>query len=137
MNLALLINFFCCSFMTGLIWLIQCVHYPSFTYVPAQTFAQFSHFHSSRITFIVLPVMMIELATSCYLTYLSHSYWLLLVLNILLFLFTFFLSVPCHGKLGLGKDDAMIKKLVLTNWPRTILWSARSALLLVELLNSL
>ena len=39
---------------------------------------------------------------------------------------TFFLSVPCHSKLQQSKDKQQISRLVLTNWPRTILWSARS-----------
>lgn len=40
---------------------------------------------------------------------------------------TFFLSVPLHAVLGKGKDAAVIRRLVNTNWPRTVLWTAKAA----------
>lgn len=138
-KLVLLINFTCCTFMTGLIWLVQLVHYPTFTYVPEKDFISFSHFHSKTITYIVLPVMMIELATSGYLYWLndSLSYLTLLILNIGLFASTFFLSVPYHNALATGKSDELIKKLVVTNWPRTLMWSFRLFMIFFLLVKSL
>jgi len=41
---------------------------------------------------------------------------------------TLFLSVPLHAKMALAHDDETGRKLVVTNWPRTIAWSARLAL---------
>jgi hypothetical protein len=38
---------------------------------------------------------------------------------------TFLVSVPLHAKLEHGKDDAVIRRLVATNWIRTGLWTAR------------
>lgn len=48
---------------------------------------------------------------------------LVLLLVILLWLTTFFISVPCHSQLSEGKDDRVIERLIGTNWIRTFLWS--------------
>jgi hypothetical protein len=41
---------------------------------------------------------------------------------------TLFLSVPLHAKMALAHNDETGRKLVVTNWPRTIAWSARLTL---------
>jgi hypothetical protein len=41
---------------------------------------------------------------------------------------TLFLSVPLHAKMALTHNDETGRKLVVTNWPRTIAWTARLAL---------
>jgi len=41
---------------------------------------------------------------------------------------TLFLSVPLHAKMALAHNDETGRQLVLTNWPRTIAWTARLAL---------
>ena len=51
-------------FMTGLIWLIQLVHYPLMDRIPPDGFIEFHQSHSFRITWIVAPVMLLELMTS-------------------------------------------------------------------------
>lgn len=125
-----LINFhiFSCFFMTGLIWLIQLVSYPSFLFVEEKRFLEFHHFHSSRISLIVSPVMSIELISAAGLALFMGGWlwWTNAVGVVLIWLSTAFLSVPLHGQLGLGKDINLIRKLVQTNWPRTVLWSVRS-----------
>jgi hypothetical protein len=37
-------------------------------------------------------------------------------------------SVPLHAKMALAHNDETGRRLVLTNWPRTIAWTARLAL---------
>ena len=127
MNAILISHIFCCFMMTGVIWVIQLVHYPSFKFVTEDKFADFAKFHASRISWIVLPLMLIEISTAFFL--LSVYQWGIynLLSVVLIWLSTFFLSVPCHNKLQQGKDNVEIKRLVLTNWPRTIIWSFRSA----------
>ena len=118
--------------LVGLIWTIQLVHYPSFTYVADDCFRQFERFHARAISFIVMPLMIIELILAIVLSFLSMFNPLILTsLCIVLLIWgsTFLLSVPCHNKLAHGKDLAVIKRLVLTNWIRTILWSAKPAIL--------
>lgn len=123
---------FCCVFMTGLIWTIQLVHYPAFSHVEEARFAEFAAFHARRITWIVAPVMLLELTTAGGLWYLrSDILWSLnLGLLLLTWLSTFLWSVPCHDRLSVTKNPVALHDLVVTNWPRTLLWSLRSLLLL-------
>jgi hypothetical protein len=41
---------------------------------------------------------------------------------------TLFLSVPLHAKMALAHNDETGRKLVVTNWPRTIAWTVRLTL---------
>jgi peroxiredoxin Q/BCP len=50
---------------------------------------------------------------------------------------TQFLQVPCHTKLAAGFDQNVHRRLVKTNWIRTVIWSLRSFLVLGMLLNIL
>lgn len=121
------LQIFACFFMTGLIWTIQLVHYPSFAFVG--DFAPFHRFHSQRITWIVLPVMTLELLTAAWLAYDGPPgpWWINLVGVLLIWAATAFLSVPAHERLGRGFDARVSARLVATNWVRTLLWSARAA----------
>lgn len=124
--------------MTGLIWFVQLVHYPSFRFLNEENFAKFHKHHSVRTGIIVMPVMSIELATSGVLVWTEG--WLTLnafgfYLVVLIWLSTFLLSVPKHNALKHGKVDSLIDGLVNTNWFRTILWSIKSGLSLWVLLE--
>lgn len=118
--------------MVGLIWTIQILHYPAFEYVLENRFAKFHEFHSKKITFIVLPIMVLELATAMLLVFnntQSVSMLVNLIFLILIWFCTFFLSVPIHNSLTGGKNLAAIRRLILTNWPRTVLWTLRLIIL--------
>jgi hypothetical protein len=118
--------------MVGLIWTIQRLHYPAFGYVSDDRFIKFHEYHSKNITFIVLPVMLLELATAILIeiTATQSSIPLMnLILLILIWLCTFFVSVPIHNSLVRGKNPLFVERLILTNWLRTILWSLRLILL--------
>lgn len=118
-----------CLLMTGLIWLVQLVHYPSFHFVHPQRFQEFHLHHSSRITFIVAPLMGLELLTAILLVYEksgSYVWWLNLLGVVLIWACTAFLSVPLHNQLANGYDYDKVNALVVTNWPRTLIWTARS-----------
>ena len=122
-----------CAFLTGLIWLVQLVHYPSFAFVAPEKFAEFHAFHSRSITWIVMPIMCFELGSGFYLALkMPGQFWkwqLLLVGGT--WLATAFLSVPLHNALAGGFSLDLIGRLVLTNWVRTFLWTLRIALFLV------
>lgn len=126
--------------MTGLIWLIQLVHYPAFKYVAASEFHIFHSFHSQVITFIVGPIMVIELGTGLYLL-LNQKLSLFSSLNfiglMIIWLATAFFSVPTHNKLASVVTPESIAFLVHSNWIRTTLWTLRSGLLIYSLTVSL
>jgi hypothetical protein len=126
-----LIHLFAALFMTGLIWTIQVVHYPSFHFVDKAEFITFESFHSMRISMIVIPVMVLELITAAALVYyFGTTGKFVFVANLVLLLgvwaVTFFISAPLHGELASGYDQAKVSWLVNSNWFRTALWSIRS-----------
>ncbi len=128
-----LLHFASTVFLTGVIWLVQLVHYPTFHYIKSSEFQKFCQFHQNSISWVVAPMMVFELITSLYLVVspvASGKLYLGLGLIALIWLSTFFLSVPLHTKLLLGPQPDVIQNLVLTNWPRTFLWTIRSVLLL-------
>ena len=51
-------------FMVGLIWMVQIVHYPLFDDVGQENYLSYQQRHQTNITYIVGPVMLIELATA-------------------------------------------------------------------------
>lgn len=114
--------------LLGLILTVQIVHYPSFKYVKDENFLDFHAHHSKSISIIVIPLMIFELLSQFFLWYQTGGlFWgVQATLNVLIWLSTFFLSVPIHHKLSLGRSENHIKKLVQTNWPRTIFWSLKS-----------
>lgn len=132
MDTILNLHIFSTIFMSGLIWVIQLVHYPSYKYISETEFESFQRFHVKNITIIVAPVMTLELITSFLILYRDFSN-LILILNTLtiglIWVSTFFLSIPCHGQLTKNKDLKVINRLVATNWIRTIIWSVRLILI--------
>jgi len=132
LSLLLAIQLFCTFALTGLIWTVQCVHYPAFRYAHVENFKLLHNFHSQKITWIVAPLMVGELFSAALLLIQYNSiFWIFqLVLMLLLWSSTAFLSVPIHNKLTNGYNLKHVNRLISTNWPRTILWSAKSLLLL-------
>ena len=121
-------------FMTGLIWCIQLVHYPLFARVGDATFAEYEQDHQRRITWIVMPVMLVELVSSVMLlnTSLRQSNPAVIYFGIALlaviWISTAVLQVPLHNTLTAGLNRRVVDRLVSTNWIRTVCWSVRSAL---------
>lgn len=125
-----------CAFMCGVIWIIQILHYPAFRDIEDAKFRAFHRGHSGRISFIVAPVMIGELASGTWLLYKdAQNVWLIanFVLLLATWISTFALSVPIHNSLEKAKDIKKIEKLIQTNWPRTLAWSARLLILAVYL----
>ncbi|MEZ5353122.1 MAG: hypothetical protein R2762_10845 [Bryobacteraceae bacterium] len=115
-------------FMTGLVWFVQMVHYPLFSMVDGAGFAAYEQAHTVRTTWVVAPVMLIELATALLLfRYRMPRGELMLGAGLLAVVWgsTFLLQVPRHEILSMGFDDVAHGGLVATNWIRTVAWSAR------------
>ena len=60
----LLANVVSTLFMVGLIWMVQIVHYPLFDDVGQENYVRYQQRHQRNITYVVAPVMFVELATS-------------------------------------------------------------------------
>ena len=122
--------------MTGLIWLIQCVHYPLFAQVGLEAFQEYHSRHTQWITPIVGPLMLLELGTALLLTQSPldatpmWQLWVGLGLIVVIWLSTALLQIPLHNALGSGLNEDTIQKLVTTNWVRTVAWTLRSVLVM-------
>ena len=138
MDLLFFLNVISAFLLTGVIWTIQIVHYPSFHYIDKMSFTNFHHFHERRISIIVMPLMLIELTTSTAL-YINNMSSIVFALNLLIVVLiwcsTFFIQVPIHSILSKKKNKKLIEKLVNTNWIRTFLWSMRMLLIIDEIIT--
>ena len=134
-NLNFVLNLVSTWYMVGLIWMVQIVHYAMFDRVGSQGFATYEADHSRLITPIVGVPMLIELATATMLIAwppagMSRGVAVAgLVMVGLIWLSTAAIQIPYHNQLAAGFDPAAHRGLVNTNWIRTVLWSARGALM--------
>lgn len=117
--------------MAVVILFVQCVHYPAFTFIEEKKLTTFSIFHQKRISFIVMPAMLIEAATLSYLTFVTKEplFYISAILLALIWLSTFFIQVPTHNKLVTEPTQDLTKKLVQENIPRTCLWCFKAILI--------
>lgn len=116
--------------MTGIIWIIQLVHYPSFHYVAGSSWSEFHRAHTFWITPVVAPLMLVQLGSSFLLE--GPNKWIFVSLSCLVFAVTFLVSVPLHHRLEKSHDENIINKLIQTNWIRTLAWSVHSLLILLS-----
>ena len=131
-ELLLKVNFISTSVMVGVIWVIQLLHYPSFHFINEKKYIEFQHFHMQRISFIVIPAMLIELASALLLAYFFRSSLTIILLALLLGVWavTFIFFTNMHQKLTNGYNKSIVDRLIQINWSRTILWSLRLIILL-------
>ncbi len=135
-NLVFLAHVGTTLYLVGLIWIVQSLVYPSMGLVGANGYAAYHNLHTSRITPVVAPAMIIELVTAIYFVYaplegIDYRYfWGGLTLVLIIWASTFFVQVPLHEKLAQRFDGEIQSSLVLTNWIRTFAWTLRGALVL-------
>ena len=129
----LLIHLISTSLMVGIIWVIQVVHYPSFHFIGNSRYISFQKFHMERISYIVIPVMLVESISGFLLIYDELNLILLISMILLLsiWMLTAFFFASVHKKLVSGYQLEMVAKLVKINWIRTLLWTLRLLLLII------
>lgn len=124
-------------FLTGLIWFVQVVHYPLMAAVGPERFVAYEERHRNLTAAVVGLPMAVEGVCTVWL-FLSPPEGLGravpfvggLLLAIVLGS-TVWLQVPMHERLSRGFDDAAARRLVNTNWVRTVGWTARGAIAVV------
>jgi hypothetical protein len=131
-------------FMVGVIAVIQVVHYPLFSRVGAASFPPYAVEHARRITWVVGGPMLVELATAVWLVFRplppgvpAWMAWAGLVAVLAIWGSTFFLQVPNHEALRGGFDPEAHRRLVSSNWLRTVLWSLRGVWVLYLLARAI
>lgn len=122
-------------FMTGLIWFVQVVHYPLYSDAGRNEFPTYQRRHQRLTTFVVGPVMLLEVASAvAWLYWLPGEsdtlMWISIFLLIVIWVSTAVLQVPAHGRLAQEYSDSVQRHLVRTNWIRTVAWTIRSGIVL-------
>jgi hypothetical protein len=122
--------------LTGLIWCVQVVKYPLFHLVDRDKFCDFEKKFQRRISFLLFPLIVLECFFAVLmLTVAKEGVEKILsftLFGLLLFVWfsTFCLQIPEHVELSNGFSLKNIRRLIQTNWIRTIAWSLRSFILL-------
>jgi len=123
-------------FLTGLVWFVQVVHYPLFLRVGEGHFHTYSQEHQRRTTWVVAPVMLLEIGTAIALTVRQPAgperlaAWIGLGLLAAIWLSTALIQVPLHRRLLASFDPRVVEQLVHGNWFRTFCWTLRAGLAL-------
>ena len=126
-------------FMVGLIWFVQVVHYPLMAAVGEQQFVAYEDRHRTLTGVVVGPPMAVEGVATLLLFFAPPDgvgRTLPLVAGLVLAVVlgsTVLVQVPLHERLSRGFDAAAARRLVTTNWVRTIGWSTRGILAIVML----
>lgn len=120
--------------IVGLIWCVQILIYPQFHHFSAEKFRQCHFSHCFRIALIVIPLMVLEVISAGWLLWQGmrgqpflFSVWLIP----LVWISTAVWQAPAHFRLVGGFDAPIIRRLILTNWVRTVVWTVRGVLVSV------
>lgn len=126
------------ALMTGVIWFVQIVEYPMFCHVGPEAFKAYHKVYCERVGWIVGPCMAVELLAALACWWVDpmgvHRYGLLLLAVI--WVSTAIVQVPIHNCLAGGYCHVWGRRLVMTNWIRTLAWTTR-LLLLLSLIKTL
>lgn len=117
--------------LIGLIWVVQVLVYPQFLRLRDHTFTDYHFAHCFRIGLIVGPLLFLEFASAAWLLYLGDrepAFLTSLVLMVGNWVSTALLQAPAHTKLMRGFDELVIRRLILSNWLRTVAWTGRGIL---------
>ncbi len=123
--------------LVGLIWVVQILVYPQFQRVASAEFKDYHFAHCFRIGLIIAPLLFVEMTTAVWLLYegrQTHPFLISTSLIPVIWLCTAVFQAPIHLRLMRGFDSPLIRRLILTNWIRTLAWTARGILVSLTLL---
>ncbi|HEX9426950.1 MAG TPA: hypothetical protein VGA64_04125 [Candidatus Polarisedimenticolia bacterium] len=127
----LLIHAAATLFMVGVIWFVQVIHYPLFTLVGREQFPAYAARHQRRALALLGVPMVAELVSAVALTRRLTTgpgrglAMTGLALLALIWISTAALQIPRHLRLLRGFDPAVQRGLLISNWLRTVAWTAR------------
>lgn len=126
------VHLFCAAYMTGVIWFVQLVHYPMLHLSHGSDQEGGHRQYTRRMSFVVMPVMLTECVLQGIWTArgTGPAAWTGAGLLFLIWVSTFCVQVPCHHKLQIRFDPSVQRKLVMSNWIRTLAWTARTLLII-------
>lgn len=121
-----LLSFSIHSMLFMLIWLVQAIIYPSFLQIPDNTFLRWHPVYTRLISYFVAPLMLLQVALIILQLIQSASLvWSIAqaLLVAVVWINTFLVAVPLHGKIQHKPNDQSKKALVRANWWRTLAWT--------------
>ena len=126
------IQIVCNSYLVSLVIITQFITYPTFLHINKDKFSEYHRKYVNNISFIVAPVMLIELLTLSLIAYFSGEFLIIksLILLLVIWLTTFFIMIPSHNRISKSFNKKEIISLINYNWVRTILWSFKLLLII-------
>ncbi len=126
------IQIVCNSYLVSLVFMTQFITYPTFLHIDKDKFSEYHRKYVNNISFIVAPVMLIELLTLSLIAYFSSEFLIIksLILLLVIWLTTFFIMIPSHNRISKSFNKKEIISLINYNWVRTILWSFKLLLII-------
>ncbi|MDN3643763.1 hypothetical protein QWY87_13685 [Lutimonas halocynthiae] len=109
-----------------LVWIVQRIVYPGFLHYNSKNLINWHKVYTSRLTFIVMPLMLGQLGISIYQLIMEINLYTVLsiIIIIVIWVSTFTQFVPIHAQISKGKaNQKMLDSLVKKNWIRTFLWT--------------
>ena len=96
------IQIVCNSYLVSLVFMTQFITYPTFLHIDKDKFSEYHRKYVNNISFIVAPVMLIELLTLLLIAYFSKDFLIIksLILLLVIWLTTFFIMIPSHNKIS-------------------------------------
>ena len=141
-NAVLIANFAATWAMVGLIWFVQNVHYPLLARVGLDRAREIAVIHQRRTAQIVALPMAIEGLSTLGLLFERPDgvAWVLpwvggITLAVAMGC-TVLLSVPLHEQMANDPRIDTGKRLVQTNWPRTVAWTSHGVVALIMVVQA-
>ena len=123
-----------------LIWLVQLIIYPGFSRISPEEFKVYHRWYVIRISSVVLPLMLAELILTFWWV-LSDDYSAVSILTgvlvLIVWLSTFMFQVPIHNRLKAGRENILVRRLVTTNWIRTVAWTLKTGIVSIHTIGGI
>jgi heme exporter protein D len=121
-------------FLVGMIWTVQLVHYPLMALVGPEHFANYEAAHAPRMAAVVMVPWALQGITVAGLLLAvpdgvaASLVWGAAVTALVPVVVTATTSVPAHRRLTSGFDARTHRRLVASNWIRTVGWTGHGAI---------
>ena len=117
-------------FCVGLVWVVQVLVYPGFVGIDRARWAAWHDRHTRLMAWTVSGPWAAQGVTCAVLLVWRPDgvpFWAAVLAGVCgaaTVAVTVLVSVPCHRRLSDGYDDAVLARLVRTNWYRVVAWTA-------------
>jgi hypothetical protein len=128
----LLLSLVAAAFMAGVGWLVSVVQYPLFALVGGDAWPAYHEAHRRRITWVVLPAMVVELGGAAWVAWSPPPgadpglAWAGLALAAGSWLLTILVAVPDHERLARAYDPGVGVRLTRLHHLRTACWTGHA-----------